>query len=778
VPPLPTPGEGENLQQLLACKSVQLFVDRAQAGSPEFALTEGNAGAVAALCRRLEGLPLALALAAARAGVLTAEQILSQLERGLGVLSSRLEGRDATGRRALDGGGGGRPADFPPSSADPGAAARHRSLRTAFEWSYQLLEPNLQRFFRGLSVYQGGWSLESAEAVSGEELSLEFLEQLRECSLIRAEEVSAPSALCTPHSALPEMRFRLLETLREYGREQLGEEERERLEQRHAQHFMDWAEQASEELRQGREQPVWLERLRLEHDNLRAALAWAVGRREAEIALRLAVALAPFWERRGYFSEGRERLAAILLLPDVNESVESTHAPLRSLRARALVHAGALAWRQGDYEPARTLLGESLALQRTLDNSRGVAIALSMLGAVAFSQGEFDASRDFGTQALAIFRELGPPRSIAVELHNLANVARAQSDYESAKPLYAESLALSRQLDDRYDVAYCLHGLGLVAHCQGEWERARGYYDECLAIRRALGDQAGMSMALYTLGLLARDQGDYGRAGDCFEESLALRRELGGKRGIALSLYGQGTLAGQQGDEAMARSLLEESLARFREGGDRHMAASASADLGALLSRRGEYDAARPLLEASLAIYREIGDRRGIGTVLSYLGSMALDQGDEEAAGRDYRESLASFRQVGERYRIVRALEGLAWVAATCGDAPRSARLCAAAAALREVLGAPVAPADRADYERRVAAVRASLGEPGFAAAWAEGSRSDGSARLERCKGSRRSAPTPDRALSLDEAITLALEDAVDRAGTLSASGRDACGNR
>jgi predicted ATPase/class 3 adenylate cyclase len=701
---------------LLEVPSVQLFVDRAQAIRPEFVLTEGNAAAVAALCRRLEGLPLALELAAARAAVLTPEQMLAQLERGLGVLASR--------------------------QAD--AAARHRSLRGALEWSYRLLDPTLQRFFVGLSVFQGGWSLEAAEAVSGEPLALDFLEQLRECSLVLAE-----AALNGPAGDV-EMRFRLLEALREYGREQQGEEERAGWERRHAEHFLAWAEQASKELLQGRDQQAWLERLEVEHDNLRAALDWAIERGEATIGLRLAVALEVFWKRRSYLTEARERFAAVLALSDPSEPGEGAagtggrasptlragtraegftssapapgaSSPLGLLRARALLNAGVLAWRQGDYGPARTLLEESLLLQRSLDNPGGVAAALSTLGAVAFSQGDFDASREFGAQALAIARELGPPRSIAVELHNLANVARARCDYATASSLYTESLAISRELGDRYDVAYCLHGLGLVGYCQGDWGSTRGYWEECLAIRREVGDRVGTSMALYTLGVLSRDQGDYGAARACFEESLALRRELGDKRGIALSLYGQGTLASEQGDAAAAQSLLEESVAMFRKGGDRHMAANASADLGALLSRRGEYAAARPLLEESLAIYRETGDRRGIGTVCYYMGSLALAEGGADAAGACYKESLAAFRQVGERYGMARALEGLARMASARDEPKRAAQLYAAAAALREALGAPVAPIDQADYESQMAALRACLGEEGFTAAWAEG---------------------------------------------------------
>jgi predicted ATPase len=681
--PIPPPPPVEQLTQY---EAVRLFIDRALLSQPAFAVTNANAPSVAEICHRLDGIPLAIELAAARVKALPMEQIARRLDDRFKLLT------------------GGSRTGLP----------RQQTLRAAIDWSYDLLAEPERALLLRLSMFAGGWDLEAADAVcAGEAIEdwevLDLLASLVEKSLVQYEEAEGAG------------RYRLLETLREYGREQVGEGERAELERRHAEHFLAWAERAGEELRQGREQQVWLERLELEHDNLRAALDWAIKRGDVGIGLRLAVALELFWHRRSYLTEARERLAAVLALPDPSEPGAGTSAPLRLLRARALRNAGAQAWRQGDYEPARTLLEESLALQRTLDDPRGVATALSTLGAVVFSQGDFDASREFGTQALAIVRELGSPRSVAVELHNLANVARAQSDYQTATPLYAESLALSRELGDRYDVAYCLHGLGLVAYCQGEWGSARGYYDECLAIRREIGDRVGMSMALYTLGILARDQGDYGAARDCFEESLALRRELGDKRGIALSLYGLGTLASQEGDEATAQPLLEESLAMLQKGGDRHMAASASADLGALLSRRGEYGAARPLLEASLAIFREAGDRPGIGAVLSYLGTMALDQGDADAAGASCGESLAAFRQVGDRHGMAQALEGLARVAGARGEAERAAQLYAAAAALREALGAPVPPADRADHERRVAAARATLGEAAFAAAWAQG---------------------------------------------------------
>ena len=288
----------------MGCDSVALFVDRAQAVRPDFQVTRSNAGAVAALCRRLEGIPLALELAAARAGVMTPTQMLARLDQRFELLVSRH--RDVT--------------------------PRHRSLRAALEWSDQLLSPDLQQFFARLSVFRGGWTLEAAEAVCGcwvlglgsSELSLpniqhptpdhqppvlEFLSRLRECSLVQAEE------------GAEETRFRLLETVRDYAAEQLAPEEQRELSRRHAAHYLALVERAQPALK-GPEQGVWLERLEREHDNLRAVLAWSVAGGEVETGLRLGGALWWFWSLRGYLTEGRERLAELLALG--REDIELT----------------------------------------------------------------------------------------------------------------------------------------------------------------------------------------------------------------------------------------------------------------------------------------------------------------------------------------------------------------------------------------------------------------------------------------------------------------------
>jgi predicted ATPase/class 3 adenylate cyclase len=551
VPPLPS------------FPSIQLFVDRAQAGNPEFALLEGNAEAVALICRRLEGLPLAIELAAARAGVLTPTQILAQLGRGLEVLASQL--------------------------AD--VAERHRSLRATVAWSYRLLDPELQRFFRGLSVFQGGCSLEAAEVVCGgvtrdewNVLSedgppvLDWLEELRECSLLVTED----TALGLP-SSLPEIRFRMLETLREFGREQSTQRERTELQQRHAQYCLGLAERAEREFA-GPEQQQWYERLEIDHDNLRAAFDRYVEWDDAAAGTRLGKALMRFWSVRGYLTEGRNSFARLLALPGM--------AALPDARATALNGAGGMALRQGDYQAARWYFEEGLAL----------------------------------------WREIGDRSGIAAVLNNLGNLLRRQGDHATARSLYEESLALCRELGDRHRVAYLANHLGLVAMEEEKYEEAQALLGESLALHREMNDPRGIAHSLHNLGIVRFHQGDPATARALFEEGLALRRDLGDRQSIGIMLGGLGEIAYRQGDDDAARGFLEESVAICRELGDREALSDSLATLGAVVLRQGDPTAARELLEESLTLFREQRDTSGIDRTLAKLAEIARDQGGHSTA--------------------------------------------------------------------------------------------------------------------------------------------------
>jgi predicted ATPase/DNA-binding SARP family transcriptional activator/Tfp pilus assembly protein PilF len=753
VPPLPWPGELDAPERLLECASARLFVDRARAARPEFAVTPANATAVARLCAQLEGLPLAIELAAARVAVLTPAQMVTRLG-GAPHTSSLL--------------------------ARPTGEERHRSLKATLDWSYQLLEPSLQQFFVRLSIFRGGWTLEAAESVGEDPLALDRLAELKECSLVVTEE----------HAG--EIRFRMLETLRQYAGEQLSPEEAARARARHAAFYLALAEAPTPDL-QRTEAVSRVERLEREHDNLRAAMEWFVEQRDVAAALRLGTLLAPFWATRGYWREGSERLEEALALPSAQARTVA--------RAEALVEVGNLAREQGKYGAARRFHGESLSIYRELGDRPGIALALHCLGTVAYVSGEYDAAHRLHEESLALQRELGDRYGIALSHRNLGQVAHRQGNLAIARSHLEESLAIVRALDRWPDTATLLQHLGRLAVTQGEYETAearlqeslaksremgakqgicgslvglgdvavaraehgaaRSFYEESLEIARELGDRSSIAWSSRALGTVDRLQGNSAAARALYEESLAICRELGNQRLIADSLHGLGLIASDQGDDEAAQRLLQESLAiqqalgnrleratilrglaevdrrlggeesawrRYeeslsiaRELEDRPGIAGSLCGLGALALQRDDPQAARALLDESLAIFRRLTHHRGITQARMGLAAVALSEGEHRRAGSLYRECLATLRKAEERPLIAYTLEGLATVAAREGNAARAVRWLGAAAALRETLGIPVPLALRTRQEAERPALCAALGEAPFTAAWDAG---------------------------------------------------------
>jgi predicted ATPase/DNA-binding SARP family transcriptional activator len=487
VLPLPAPHQAEPVERLGAFPSVQLFLDRARAVRPGFPLTETSTAAVAQLCQRLEGLPLAIELAAARIAVLSPVQMLAHLERQFEFLVSRQRDRPA----------------------------RHRTLQAAVEGSYQLLEPSLQRFFRRLSVFRGGWTLEAAEAVCREPQALDRLEQLRECSLVAVEERG------------DELRYRLLETLRQYGRERLLEnQEAEAVNARHRDWFLALAERARAEW-QGPGQKAWMDRLETEHDNLRAALAWSRQAGEVEAELRLGAALEWFWSRRGYLAEGRQWLEGAL--------ARESGAP-GLVRAKAFTKVAWLAHSQGDHAASVTFAGAARALYE---------------------------------EHLALLRECQDRPGLLQTLRDLSEVTSLQGDGSATWMLCLETLELLREMGDRPALAATLHSLGQLALKQGTREAARAYFEESVTIRRALGDDSGLMHLLGRLGHMAREEGDYERARALYLESLALRRRLWDEIALTQSLEDLAGLAARQGEAQRAARLLGAAEARCERLGAR-----------------------------------------------------------------------------------------------------------------------------------------------------------------------------------------------------------------
>ncbi|MGH2343905.1 MAG: ATP-binding protein [Chloroflexota bacterium] len=497
VPSLSLPDTGDALapRQLLTFEAIALFVERGRERRATFELTDADAPAVFQICRRLDGIPLAIELAAARIGVLTAQGIAGLLDDAF---------------RLLTGG---------PRTVLP----RQQTLRATFDWSHQLLSEAEQILFRRLSVFTDGCTLEAAEAIHADSETLDHLDGLVGKSLVLMHDEGE-----TPW-------YRLLEMVRQYGYERLeaaGEEVLIR--DRHLQWYLALSARAEQGLA-GAEQGTWLARLEREHDNLRAALAWSVRRPGQQAAgMELAARLLLFWEGRGHVAEARRRLEELL-------ACDRT-APAAT-RARALHCAGALAGNQGDYGGAAQLLEESLVLQRALADELGIARVLQALGLVTLYQGAYDRAIALCEENLALRRSLGDRWGIAAALDNLGVAAYLLGNYEQATMLHEESLALRRELGNKRGIAGSLGDLGLVAHSQGDYNRAEALLAESLALRRELGDKGGIAGGLADLGAVSIAQGDYGRAAGLLEESLELCLDLGDKQTIAGCLESTAALA-------------------------------------------------------------------------------------------------------------------------------------------------------------------------------------------------------------------------------------------
>ena len=489
---VPDPTRAPRLDDVADAPAVELFVQRARQASPTFEVSEANAAAVAAICWRLEGLPLALELAAARMRFLGPTALLSRLDRAL----------EASGAR-----------DLP---------ERQRTMRATLDWSHELLSEPEKGLFARLSVFAGGFALEAAEAVgedggSGGEDVLVLLERLVEQSLVLAEPAMDGG-----------VRYRMLEPVRQYAWEKLDEGgEGEQRRRRHAEYQLALAERAKPELN-GPAQAVWLDRLEAELDNLRAAIGWSLGRGDPEVALRLVATLWWFWYKRGHLTEGRRWL---------EEALERS-APPTPARAEALNGAGVLARNQADYDLARARLTESLALQRELGDGKGTADVLLNLGTVALDRGDPVGAATLFDESLSLRRQLGDRWGAALALNNLGVAARARGDLADAASLCEESLEQFRALGDRAGIAMVLSNLGMVAEEESTPAEAAGFYDESLGLYRELEDKRNVALLACRLGGISRIQEDYARAGTLFDEALLLHRELGDRLGISQDLEG------------------------------------------------------------------------------------------------------------------------------------------------------------------------------------------------------------------------------------------------
>jgi non-specific serine/threonine protein kinase len=503
-------------------ESVRLFVDRAVAAHPSFQLTDKNASAVAQICHRLDGIPLAIELAAVRVKALPVEKILSRL-------SDRFQLLTGGSRTALP---------------------RQQTLRAAVDWSYELLSAKERKLLNRVTVFAGGFTLEAAEGVipNGD---------IKDAEVLDLVSALVDKSLVVPDETEDGGRYRLLETIRDYGGEKLRDSgDGDALTIRHVNFFVAYVDAAESELR-GPDQALWLKRMEQEHDNVRLAIRVCLARPDSSGALQMAGSLWRFWYVRGYWEEGRKRIGEALAMAD-----SQTRTPER---AKALYGSAVLARIQGDFAAAESQLMESFA----------------------------------------IAKDLGTPGAIADALFELGNVANQQEDLVTARGFYEQALVLRRELNDRPGIALTSHGLGVVAYAMGDPAAARTLYEEAISIQRERGNLRSEAAGLNGLGDVALYQGDLPAARDYQNRSLAIQRELGDKSGIAFSLRLLGRIAVREGDLVSARELLAESLDLFKEVGDTGGVADVVEALAELSAAAGDAERALRLAGAAAA-HREV----------------------------------------------------------------------------------------------------------------------------------------------------------------------------
>jgi predicted ATPase/DNA-binding CsgD family transcriptional regulator len=560
VPPLAVPSASDRqLEQLAGVDAVRLFIERARAARADFSLSSENAEAIAAMCTRLDGLPLAIELAAARVRILPPGVMRKHLDRGLSVLS-------------------GGPRDAP---------ARHLTLRATIAWSYDLLGVSEQQLYRCLSVFAGGWTFEAAEAVCHAPLDLfDGLAALVDHSLIRQLDQTTG-----------DVRFGMLETIRDYGLEQLmAQQEEEAARDRHARYFLELAEAAEPNLHGG-EQQHWLRVLTVEHENLRAALTWTFDRDPAS-AHRLLLALGTFWRLRGYADDGRQWFDRVFA---------DGHAMQPEMRAKLLGMRGVFALVNVELERAHAVLSESLELCRSLGLRRHEAFALHWLARTAMARFHDEQAVHNIETAVAIYRDVGDVAGTVDLIGLSAQLLCDTGAVQAARERWEECLTLSRRAGVPNGIAAALGGLGTLAMHERDLPRARTLLEEAQELYASLGRRHPAAAMTGTLGEVAALAGDRATAINLYSESITRMRELGDWRNVvfALTRLGWVHLNGRQHD--MARSQFREALSLARERGAPDLIADGLAGLAALLTAMGEAQCAARLFGATERLYAEAG---------------------------------------------------------------------------------------------------------------------------------------------------------------------------
>jgi predicted ATPase/class 3 adenylate cyclase len=584
---LPDPKQTYTAEALSQYEAVRLFIDRAGLSHPSFAVTSQNAPAVAQICARLDGIPLAIELAAARVKSLSAEQISTRLDDRFRLLT----GGSRTG------------------------LLRQQTLKAAIDWSYGLLTSREKTLLCRLSVFAGGWTLDAAEAVCADAQSDPEIDPMDVLDLLAG--LVDKSLAVYEEDEHGQDRYRLLETVRQYGRDRLEENslgensEADAVQARHQTFFLKFAEEA-EPLLNGREQLIWLDRLETEHDNLRGALEWCLDKEESpaktQAGLRLSSALGTFWIVRGHYSAGWRWLNTAL--ERTGELDADEQQKLCKWRGKAYTLAAGLASEQGNIGEAQALFEQAATLAREGDEKTTLAYALRGVGWCRMSQNKDQdktATQDLFEESLLLFRQVKDQHGITFSLRNLGDLAYVEGNYVSACNYYAESLTLARQRGDQHGVAGSLLSLGRVSFAQGDLSTAWNFHKEALPISRRLGDQGAVAGTLINLSRVAFTQEEMDPAQALLEEALLIARQLGLREDIASALAGLGRVSARRGDNRTAWARQTESLKLRRQLGEVPPLVPSLDNFAEMAHGQQQFHRAAQLLGAAQAIRQEYG---------------------------------------------------------------------------------------------------------------------------------------------------------------------------
>lgn len=643
----PDPKKEYIADDLFQYESIRLFVERASSVNEAFRLTDENARTLSKICFQLDGIPLAIELAAARTKAISIEQIYERLHDRFTLLT------------------GGKRTSLP----------RQKTLRAAIDWSYDLLSENEKILWSRLSVFSGGCTLDAAEVIcSYDKLSkneiVDLLTDLTEKSIIIFDTINS--------------RYQLLETIRQYGHEKLTERnEIELISEKHLSYFSELA-QAEDAKFKGHKIVESLKVLDKESTNISKALDWSAENSLSLEKAKLALAMQYYWTIRGLISEGLSRLESVLqnmtkaqaefyfklvfaagilyrVKCEYKKATESFEESLNYFRngekclviSDLLNNLGLISSDQGDYSKALELHEEALLVAREIDDKRGIANSLNNIGNIHHYRHNYKKALEFHEESLTLRRETGDKKVIASSLLNLGSITREQGNYQKALALYEESLTTFREIGDKKGIAMSLNNLGIISMAQGDFLKATTLLESGLAISREIEDKNCISLTLNSLGNMTLSQGNYGKALEHYEENLRNRQEINDKRGIAFCLNHLGALYIHKGDYLMAFELLEESISISREIEHKQCLAVSLNNLAKVFFEKGEFMKAKNVVSESLSVSRETGRKQETAVSLYISGRILLKESKIEEARKDFIESLTLGNLLGAKVECI-----------------------------------------------------------------------------------------------------------------------------